>query len=112
MEKDNSVLMEKAGLFIKLTDTDISKLSGKIVLDFSATWCPSCQVVKKDIEANLSDIPSDVTIVLVDYDTNQTLRIQYGVTGQHTFVQVNSAGEKMKLWRGGITLEDILKEII
>ena len=111
MIKDNSAMIKKSGSFVKLVDTDISKLSGKIVLDFSATWCPACQTIKKDIEASLSGIPSDVTIVLVDYDANQDLRVKYGVTGQHTFVQVNSDGEKIKLWRGGITLEDILAQI-
>ena len=37
MEKAEEATMKKMGSFVELKDTDISTLSGKIVLDFSAT---------------------------------------------------------------------------
>jgi thiol-disulfide isomerase/thioredoxin len=103
--------MSKVGKFVNWEEVNLADLDGKIVLDFSATWCPSCVQIKKDIENSLSDIPADVTIVLVDYDSNKDLRVKYGVTSQHTFVQVKNNGEKIKLWQGGKTLEDVLANI-
>ncbi len=40
-------------------------------------------------------IPSGVTVFKVDYDSNQSLRQQYGVTLQTTFVKVDDEGNKV-----------------
>ncbi len=85
--------------------------TGKVVLFFHASWCPSCQIVDKDIRANLAAIPSGVTILDVDYDTAQALRVKYKVTYQHTFVQVSPDGTQIKKWSGSPTLSAIIKEI-
>jgi len=45
-------------------------------------------------------IPAGVTIVKVDYDTATDLKRRYGVTMQHTFVQVDGSGEAVKKWSG------------
>lgn len=94
---------------------DTSKLAnannGKVVLFFHAPWCPHCKATDADILKNLSSIPSNVTILKVDYDSSGELKNKYGVTYQHTFVQVNSGGDKLKLWAGSATLNDILKQI-
>lgn len=103
--------MKKSGSFVDYTDTDISKLEGDIVLDFSAPWCPTCQAFKKNVTANLEDIPAGVTIISVDYDTNIELRKKYGVTVQHTFVQVTPDGEKIKSWIGGLTVGEVVAKI-
>jgi len=66
-------------------DTSATKL-----LFFHAPWCPQCRALDKDIREN--NIPDGVTIFKVDYDTNQNLRKQYGVTIQTTVVKVDSNG--------------------
>jgi thioredoxin-like negative regulator of GroEL len=78
------------------------------ILIFSATWCPSCRSLDKDIKDNLTKIPADVALFVVDYDTNTALRQQYSVTTQHTLVLVESDGTAIKSWRGGNTLASIL----
>jgi len=81
------------------------------VLIFSATWCPSCRALDKDITENLSRLPGNVALFTIDYDTNVALRQQYGVTTQHTLVLVETDGTAIKSWRGGNTLTALLAAI-
>ena len=74
---------------------------GRAVLYFHANWCPVCRVLEPDLRANISTFPSDVTILKVDYDKETALKQQYGVTYQHTFVQVDASGAERKQWSGG-----------
>lgn len=110
MISDTIMDMEK-GSFANYEDVDISSLKGSIILDFSATWCPSCRTFKEDIEESLDDIPTGVHIVVVDYDTYTDLRKKYAVQMQHTFVQVDNEGNMIKKWSGGTSLESVLKEL-
>lgn len=80
----------------------------KVVLFFHATWCPSCRSTDSDIKKNLDSIPSDITILKVDYDSNQDLRRKYGVTSQHTFVEVSKNGDQVNKKLGLATLQDII----
>ena len=57
-----------------------------------APWCPQCRSLEESIKTTV--LPDNVTIFKVDYDSNQALRQQYGVTLQTTFVKVNDEGEK------------------
>ena len=84
---------------------------GKVVLFFKASWCPSCRALDSDIKSSLNDIPDGVTILEVDYDTNQDLRKKYGVTTQHTLVQVDSEGNAITKWSGGGSLETIISKL-
>ncbi len=81
--------------------------SPRRVLFFYASWCPTCIPADKIISANQSTLPSDVIIYRLNYndpDTDQTerdLAKQYGVTYQHTFVQIDESGEVVAKWNGG-----------
>lgn len=94
---------------------DASKLAmadhGKVVLFFRASWCPTCKTVDADIKAHLTDIPSGVTILDVDYDKSADLKQKYGVTMQHTFVQVDSKGNLITKWSGGATLASVVEKL-
>ncbi len=111
-KKDDGAMMEKAGLYAPY---DASKLAmaetGDVVLFFKASWCPSCRALDADIKASLSDIPANVTILEVDYDRATDLKQKYGVTTQHTLVQVDKSGNQIAKWTGGSTLEDLVKNI-
>jgi thiol-disulfide isomerase/thioredoxin len=71
------------------------------VLFFYASWCPTCRPLHREISENTNQIPDDVVIFRTDYDTSTELKQKYGVTYQHTFVQVDREGEKLKIWNGG-----------
>jgi thioredoxin 1 len=81
------------------------------ILIFSATWCPSCRALDKDIKDNVGNIPGDTALFTVDYDSNVALRQKYGVTTQHTLVLVETDGTSIKSWRGGNTLTSVLTNI-
>lgn len=82
---------KKAGAYVGYLQPAVDSASGRRVLFFHAPWCPQCRMIEADIKD--STIPSGVTIFKVDYDTNQELRAEYGVTLQTTFVEIDSDGE-------------------
>lgn len=82
-----------------------------VVLFFRASWCPTCRAVDADIKSHLSQIPSSLAILDVDYDNSSPLKQQYGVTYQHTFVQVDAGGNLIKKWSGSPTLAAIVAEV-
>lgn len=86
--------------------------SGDVVLFFRAVWCPTCKALDADIRANLSSIPGGLTILDVDYDNSAELKKKYGVTYQHTFVQVDAQGKLIKKWSGSPTLLKLVAEVI
>lgn len=82
------------GVYVDYSPTAIAEATGDTVLFFHAPWCPQCREVESDILS--SGVPAGVTIIKVDYDSNQDLRQQYGVTIQTTFVEVDRDGEKLQ----------------
>ncbi len=83
----------------------------KVVLFFHASWCPTCRALDADINAHLSDIPEHIVILDVDYDTAASLRQKYGVTIQHTLVQVDADGAMLQKWTGSPTLAELVSHI-
>jgi thiol-disulfide isomerase/thioredoxin len=106
---------QAAGNYITYEVYEASKASyadSKVVLFFNASWCSTCKKARDNFESSLSEIPADMTIVVVDFDDSTELRQKYGVTLQHTFIQVDSAGEKIAKWSGTTTIAGILENII
>ena len=79
------------------------------VLFFHAEWCPTC----KTVAANLTEsgLPDDTKVLKVDFDTELDLRQKYGVTTQHTFVQVDANGDMIKKWNGSMNAEDVQSQL-
>ena len=96
--------------FTNLEDARALAEKGPTVLFFNADWCPLCRADLADIDARISDL-GDVTVVVVDYDHAGDLKTKYGVTYQHTYVQIDGKGEKLALWSGG-GVDRILKRIL
>jgi len=109
---DDGEAMMKSGSYEtyspeKLALADI----GDVVLFFRASWCPTCRTLDADIKSHLGDIPENVAILDVNYDTSTALKQKYGVTYQHTLVQVDSAGNQIAKWSGSPTLASLLTNI-
>ncbi|MEK7612201.1 MAG: thioredoxin family protein [Patescibacteria group bacterium] len=135
MEKTDSNVMEKEGdVMMENKDTEVmdkgdvmmakkgsyeayspEKLAladkGKVVLFFRASWCPTCRTLDADIKSNLNAIPEGVTILDVNYDNSTALKQKYGVTYQHTLVQVDSLGNQITKWTGSPTLAALISNI-
>lgn len=77
------------------------------VLFFHASWCPTCRAAMADIDARLDEL-DDIALLIVDYDTERALRRRYGVSYQHTFVQIDESGEAIAVWNGG-KVDEILE---
>jgi thiol-disulfide isomerase/thioredoxin len=72
----------------------LTQIPGTKVLFFHAPWCPQCRALEASILAG--KVPDDVTILKVDYDSNQALRQKYGVTIQTTVARVDDQGNLVK----------------
>jgi thiol-disulfide isomerase/thioredoxin len=111
MEKKDGAMMSKGSYEVYEASKLAMAETGKVVLFFKASWCPSCRTLDADIKASLGDIPAGVTILEVDYDKYGELKQKYGVTMQHTLVQVDKNGNQIAKWSGGSTLEDVVKNL-
>lgn len=85
--------------------------AGNVVLFFRASWCPTCRALDVDIKDHSADIPKDLAILDVDYDNSTALKQKYGVTYQHTLVQVDARGNQIAKWSGSPTLADLVAEV-
>jgi thiol-disulfide isomerase/thioredoxin len=100
-----------SGAFLAYSEEAAANANGDTVIFFAADWCPKCQQLKNDIQANSASIPEGVTILEADFDDEVALKRQYGVTLQHTLVQIDANGDAVNTWSGSSTLDDILAEI-
>jgi len=82
-----------------------------VVLFFNASWCSTCKKARDNIQADLSAIPEDLTIVVVDFDTAIELRRAYDVGIQHTFVHIDNQGNEIKKWSGSTTTGEIYERV-
>lgn len=79
-----------------------SKRTSKTLLFFAATtWCQTCSQLDKEIMERSQELPSDLTILKVDYDNDKVTKAKYGVTAQHTLIQLDNNGNEVKRWIGG-----------
>lgn len=96
------------------SDYDKAKLAnaekGDVVLFFSASWCPTCIRANKNF--NASATPDGLTLLKLNYDDSTDLKKKYGVTYQHTFVQVDSSGNQLKKWHGSDSYDELKTEVI
>ncbi|MDX2776068.1 thioredoxin family protein [Streptomyces caniscabiei] len=86
--------VDTPGVYVDYSEAALADAKGTKLLFFHAPWCPQCRELDASIRS--SALPDNLTILKVDYDTNQTLRQKYGVTLQTTLVQVDDTGEKIK----------------
>ncbi len=117
MQKDDTMMkgeegaMMKSGSYETYSPEKMAAAKGRVLLYFHADWCPICRGIEADIKANLGKIPGDVTILKVNYDAATDLRQKYGVTYQHTFVQINSDGSLVKKWGDSTSLSGALTKV-
>ncbi len=95
-------------------DYDQAKLAnaenGDVVLFFSAVWCPTCRQANKNF--NAASAPDGLTVLKLDYDKSTEIKQKYGVTMQHTFVQVDKDGKLLKKWHGSDTYDELKAQAI
>lgn len=111
-ENEKMTADKNASRYVEYSKTALDKAAtSRRVLYFYATWCPSCKKANEDFTANPNKIPKDMIVIRTNYndpDTDQEekdLAKKYGITYQHTFVQVDAQGKELTKWNGGQTDE-------
>ncbi|PIT86744.1 MAG: hypothetical protein COU33_01440 [Candidatus Magasanikbacteria bacterium CG10_big_fil_rev_8_21_14_0_10_43_6] len=112
MEKESGTVSATGSYEAYSADKLANAHTGDVVLFFHAGWCPTCKTLNSALEASRANIPAGLTILKTDYDTQTELKKKYGVTYQHTLVQVDANGNMLKKWNGGSTLESITVQVL
>lgn len=119
MKKDEESMSEdmKHGSYVEYSKEELEKSADKRrVLFFYASWCPTCRPTDTNLKANLDKLPEDLKVIRVNYNDPETdqeekdLARKYGITYQHTFVQIDSEGKEITKWNGG-QLPELLANI-
>lgn len=84
---------------------------GTAILFFHAGWCPTCRNFNTNITNDLSNIPPDIAIYKVDYDSNSDLRRRFEVRRQHTFVIVDDEFNLKKKWSGSRDISELISNL-
>lgn len=109
MMDDNDSMHQ--GAYVDYSDEAYAKASSKKrVLYFHANWCPICRPTDAEFKKRINEIPEDIVILKVDYDTATELKEKYGITYQHTFVQVDENGNEITKWNGGM-LDELISRV-
>lgn len=58
---------------------EVLRAEGPVLVDFNATWCGPCRMMKPILEA-FAKMHKDVKVVGVDIDENEELAEKYGVS--------------------------------
>lgn len=100
-ESEDNQASSMKGSFITLADYEANPgqyQDSKKVHFFHASWCPVCNGIEKEINADMSKIPQGVTIIKTDFDKETDLKKKFGVTTQATFVQIDESGNEIAQW--------------
>lgn len=86
------------GTYQEISSQPIGYTDQQVVFFFHAPWCPQCRQLDSEIsdKYNNGELPSGLAIYKVDYDSNQSLRQDYGVTLQTTFVAFDGDGNQTR----------------
>ncbi len=109
----DDAMMKKSGSYKDYSENAVSseqQAGNKVVLFFHAPWCPFCRAADAAFKANPEKIPANVTVLKTDYDSNTELKTKYGVTTQHTFVQIDNSGNQVTKWVSG-DIDTLIKNI-
>lgn len=100
MMKGDAMMAKTAGMYVPYSADKLALAKeNKVIIFFHASWCPTCRALEAEI--NSKGVKDGYVILKVDYDTAKDLKSKYGVTSQHTLVQVNTSGEALMKWSGG-----------
>ena len=87
---------------------EVLEARGTVLVDFGATWCPPCKVLKPIVEAIAREKEGTLKVVYVDMDTAPKTVAQCGVRAAPTLI-VYRDGEKRAVHVGAMPKEKIFQ---
>lgn len=59
----------------EIFEKEVLNFEGKVLVDFNATWCGPCRMLKPVLD----EIANDKKIIAIDVDNNEELASNYGI---------------------------------
>lgn len=81
----------------------------KIIVDFAASWCGPCRMLKPIFEKVSSENTTEVQMYTMDVDTNRDMAVSLGIRSVPT-IKVFNGGQVVDT-KVGIVQEEVLKQI-
>ena len=72
-------------------EEQVLNASGKVLLDFWATWCGPCRMLSPHVEAIALEHP-EITVGKIDVDSEMELAVRFGIVSIPTLI-VMEGGE-------------------
>lgn len=96
-QEPETVETTSTGQYVDYSETVLADTANtERVLFFHAEWCSVCNFHEGQIEQ--TGVPEGITVIKADYDTEDALKDQYGVTVQSTFVWLDENGDAKQSW--------------
>ncbi len=73
-------------------DTEVTAYSGKVLVDFWATWCPPCKMLAPVVDEVAEEV-TDVKICKINVDEQPELAIKFRVANIPTLIVFNNGEE-------------------
>ena len=87
------------------------KLNRPVLVDFSAEWCPPCQMMKHDVwpDAEVGKVATASFVpVMMDVDLNREVASRYGISSIPTVMILNPDGKVLQQESGMMSREELL----
>lgn len=81
------------------------------LLDFTATWCGPCKMMKPVFEELEDTYDGSMNFVSIDIDLNPELASRYGIRAVPTFVFIDEDGTPVKVVEGAVAQETLENQI-
>lgn len=94
----------------KRTFGEILRTEPLVLVDFTATWCGPCKMMKPILDELKSQIGSKAMILKIDVDKNPQVSAAYNIQGVPTLILFKSG---KVVWRqSGVVQTNVLKQLI
>jgi len=70
-----------------------------VLVDFWATWCPPCQLLKPEVERLAAELHGRARVALVNVDQEPELAARFGVSSI-PFLMIIKDGQRVDTWTG------------